>query len=164
MTYKRSTEMSVNKVMLLGRLGKNPEMATTPSGTRVTKFSIATSEGYKDKTTGEKKEKTEWHNVICFNKTAEIAGQYLAKGRQVFIDGKIQTRSYDDKAGGKRYITEIICNNLQLIGGDKKEAAPTIDKNFLDNSEFGGTNFGGNQAALTGNTKTTDFSADDIPF
>lgn len=151
--------MSVNKVMLLGRLGKDPEMATTPKGSRVTKFSLATSEKDKDK-----KERTEWHNIVVWGKLAEVAGQYLAKGRQVFIEGKLQTRSWDDKNGQKRYMTEIVCTNLNFIGGDKKETAPTVSKEFLDNSEFGGTNFGGNQASFTGNTQATDFTADDIPF
>lgn len=109
---------SVNKVILLGTLGKDPELKYTPQGTAVAKFSMATNESYKDKQSGEWKERTEWHNIVCWQRTAEVASEYLKKGRKVYIEGRITTRSWDDKeTGQKKYMTEIICNDLVLIGG-----------------------------------------------
>lgn len=116
--------MAVNKVILVGNVGKDPELRYTPSGVAVATFSVATSETYKDKQ-GEKKEKTEWHNIVAWNKLAEICDKYLKKGRQVYIEGKIQTRSYDDRDGNKKYITEIIAVQLQMLGkpdGDRSES------------------------------------------
>ena len=108
---------SVNKVILIGNLGKDPEVKYTPSGTAVAKFSLATNERYKDKA-GEWQDRTEWHNIVAWQRTAEIAGEYLKKGRSVYIEGRIQTRSWDDKASGqKKYITEIVANDLVLLGG-----------------------------------------------
>jgi single-strand DNA-binding protein len=107
--------MSVNKVILVGNLGKDPELRYTPSGTPVCTFSIATSERYKDRD-GQQQEKTEWHNVVTWRGLAEICGKYLAKGKQVYIEGKIQTRSYDDRDGNKRYITEIVADQMQMLG------------------------------------------------
>ncbi|MBF0205627.1 MAG: single-stranded DNA-binding protein [Oligoflexia bacterium] len=108
--------MSVNKVILIGRLGQNPEVKYAPSGMPVCTFSIATTESWKDKNNGQKVEKTEWHRVVAWAKLAEICGQYLSKGKQVFIEGRIQTRSWDDKDGTKRYMTEILAQNVQFIG------------------------------------------------
>jgi single-strand DNA-binding protein len=108
---------SVNKVILIGNLGKDPELKYTPSGTAFAKFSLATNERYKDKA-GEWQDRTEWHNIVCWQRTAEIAGEYLKKGRSVYIEGRIQTRSWDDKqTGQKKYITEIVANDLVLLGG-----------------------------------------------
>jgi single-strand DNA-binding protein len=107
--------MSVNKVILVGNLGKDPELRYTPSGAAVTTFSLATSERYKDKS-GEMQEKTEWHNVVAWRQLAEICGKYLHKGKQIYIEGRIQTRSYDDKDGNKRYITEIVADQMQMLG------------------------------------------------
>ena len=108
---------SVNKVILIGNLGKDPEVKYTPSGTAMAKFSLATNERYKDKA-GEWQDRTEWHNIVAWQRTAEIAGEYLKKGRSVYIEGRIQTRSWDDKASGqKKYITEIVANDLVLLGG-----------------------------------------------
>jgi len=104
----------VNKVILVGNLGKDPEIRYTTSGMAVAKFSLATSETRtKD---GQKEEKTEWHNIVAFGKLAEICGEYLAKGKQIYIDGKIQYRSYDDKEGNKKYITEIVANEMRMLG------------------------------------------------
>lgn len=105
----------VNKAILVGRLGKDPEIKYTPSGTAVTNFTIATSENFKDKD-GQRQERTEWHRIVAFGKLAEICGEYLAKGKQVYIEGRIQTRSWDDKNGNKRYTTEIIANTMQMLG------------------------------------------------
>jgi len=107
----------VNKVILVGNLGRDPEVRSLPSGQPVASFSVATSRRFKDRD-GQRQEQTEWHNVVCFGRQAEIAGQYLTKGKQVFIEGRIQTRSWDDKnSGEKKYKTEIIVDNFQMLGG-----------------------------------------------
>jgi single-strand DNA-binding protein len=117
---------SVNKVILLGNLGKDPESRYLPNGDAVCNFSIATTETYKDKS-GTKVENTEWHRISCFGKTAEVAGQYLKKGSPVFIEGRIKTRKWQDKEGQDRYTTEITCDRLQLLGG-KSDGAPAKPK------------------------------------
>ena len=106
----------INKVIIVGHLGKDPEVRYTPSGSAVANFSVATSETWKDKTTGEKKERTEWHRIVAWDKLGEICGEYLSKGRQVYVEGRLQTRSYDDKEGVKRYTTEIIATDVQFLG------------------------------------------------
>ena len=108
----------VNKVILIGHLGADPDMRYTPSGAGVCELRLATSESWKDKN-GQRQERTEWHRVVVWGKTAEICAKYLAKGRQVFIEGRIQTRSYDDKEGQKRYITEIIANDVQFLSSGR---------------------------------------------
>jgi single-strand DNA-binding protein len=106
----------VNKVILLGNLGKDPELRYTPSGQPVATFSLATTERRNDKN-GQRKETTEWHNIVVFGKTAEIVNQYLKKGRSCYLEGKITTRSWDDRDGNKKYKTEIIANTVQFLGG-----------------------------------------------
>lgn len=106
----------VNKVILVGNLGRDPESRSLPSGQAVVNFSLATSRRYKDRD-GNRKDETEWHNIVVYGKQAEIAGQYLVKGKMVFIEGRIQTRSWEDKEGKKQYRTEIICENFQMLGG-----------------------------------------------
>jgi single-strand DNA-binding protein len=105
----------INKAIIIGRLGNDPEVRYTPSGAAVTKFSVATSEEWKDKTSGEKKERTEWHRITAWGKLGELCGEYLAKGRQVYVEGRIQTSSYDDKDGVKRYSTEIVASDVQFL-------------------------------------------------
>ena len=107
--------MSVNKVILVGNLGKDPELRYTPSGAAVATFSLATTERFKDRE-GNRQERTEWHNIVAWRQLAEICGKYLHKGKQVYIEGKIQTRSYDDRDGNKRYITEIVADQMQMLG------------------------------------------------
>lgn len=107
---------SLNKVMLIGHLGKDPEVRYTQSGAAVCSFSLATSESFKDKS-GEKQERTEWHNVTMWNKLAEIAGEYLKKGSLVYIEGKLQTDKYQDKDGNDRYTTKVIGDRMQMLGG-----------------------------------------------
>jgi single-strand DNA-binding protein len=108
--------MSVNKVILVGRLGKDPETRYMTSGEAVTNVTLATSENWKDKA-GEKQEKTEWHNLVFYRRLAEVAGEYLKKGAQIYVEGKIQTRKWQDKETGKdRYTTEIIVNEMQMLG------------------------------------------------
>jgi|SRR5689334_6060548 len=108
--------MSLNKVMLIGNLGKDPELRFTPSGRAVARFSLATSEQWTDQQ-GQRQDRTEWHNIVVWGKQAESCGQYLSKGRQVFIEGSVRSRQYDDKEGQKRYITEIIAQRVQFLGG-----------------------------------------------
>lgn len=108
---------SVNKVILLGNLGKDPELKYTPSGQAVAKFSLATSDRWKDKGSGEPQERTEWHNIVCWAKLAETASQYLSKGSSVYLEGRIQTRSWDDKEGKRHYMTEVIANEMVMLGG-----------------------------------------------
>lgn len=112
----------LNKVQLIGRLGKDPEVRNLESGNTVANFSMATSEKYKDKGSGETKEKTEWHNIVAWNNTAKIAGKYLHKGDMVYVEGKIATRSWE-KEGITRYTTEIIIFNLVMLGGKKSEGS-----------------------------------------
>ena len=107
---------SLNKVMLIGNLGKDPEVRYTASGTAVASFSIATSERYKSKT-GEWEEKTEWHNVVLWGRQAEVAGEYLAKGKTVYIEGRLQTRKWQDRDGKDRWSTEIVGEKMQMLGG-----------------------------------------------
>jgi single-strand DNA-binding protein len=106
----------VNKVILVGNLGADPDMRYTPSGQGVCELRVATSESWNDKN-GQRQERTEWHRVVVWGKRAEICSKYLAKGRQVYVEGRIQTRSYDDKDGNKRYITEVIAQDVQFLGG-----------------------------------------------
>ena len=117
---------TVNKVILVGRLGKDPEMKYTPSGTAVANFTMATNESIRDKE-GNYTEQTEWHRVVAFGRTAEVAGEYMIKGKLVYIEGRLQTRSWDDQNGQKKYMTEIICNNLQLLGGRGDTDVKTTD-------------------------------------
>ncbi|MDO9261060.1 MAG: single-stranded DNA-binding protein [Flavobacteriaceae bacterium] len=105
-----------NKVQLIGHLGNDPEIINLESGKKIAKFSIATNESYKNEK-GEKVEDTQWHNVVAWNKTAEIAEKYLKKGKEVVIEGKLSSRSYDDKEGNKRYVTEIVVQELLMLGG-----------------------------------------------
>ena len=107
----------INKVILVGNLGADPETRYMPSGGAVTNLSIATSESWKDKQSGEQKERTEWHKVAMFNRLAEIAAEYLRKGSQVYIEGKLRTRKWQDRDGNDRYTTEIIADEMQMLGG-----------------------------------------------
>ena len=105
----------VNKVILIGNLGQDPEVKYMPSGGAVTNVTVATSESWKDKATGEQKENTEWHRVVFFRRLAEIAGEYLKKGSKVYIEGKLQTRKWQDQSGNDRYTTEIVANEMQML-------------------------------------------------
>ncbi len=105
----------VNKVILIGNLGQDPEVRYMPSGSAVTNISVATSEYWKDKTSGEQQERTEWHRVVFFNRLAEIAGEYLKKGSKVFIEGSLRTRKWQDKSGQDRYTTEIVASEMQML-------------------------------------------------
>jgi single-strand DNA-binding protein len=132
----------VNKVILVGNLGANPEMRFTQGGQAVANLRLATTERWTDKG-GQRQESTEWHRVVLFGKTAEIAGQYLTKGRQVYIEGRIRTRQWQDQQGQKRYTTEIVANNMTLLGGRGAERGPedmgaTVPPDDTANVDFGG--------------------------
>jgi len=105
----------INKVIILGNLGNDPETKYMPNGNAVTNISIATSESWKDKTSGQEQEKTEWHRVVAFNRLAEIMGEYLRKGSKVYIEGKLTTRKWQDQSGNDRYTTEIVANDMQML-------------------------------------------------
>ncbi len=107
----------VNKVILVGTLGNDPEVKYMPNGGAVTNLSIATNESWTDKNTGQKQERTEWHRIVAFRRLAEIMGEYLRKGSQVYIEGKLQTRKWQDQSGQDRYTTEIVANEMQMLGG-----------------------------------------------
>jgi single-strand DNA-binding protein len=147
----------INKAIIVGRLGKDPEMRYMPDGTAMASFSVATSMDWKDKATGEKKERTEWHRISAFGRLGEICGEYLSKGKQVYIEGRIQTRSWDDKDGTKRYATEIVASDMQMLGS-KDEGAKKSSADF-DPGFRGGGGGGGNFARSEG-----PVGEDDIPF
>jgi single-strand DNA-binding protein len=107
----------VNKAIIVGHLGQDPEVKYMPSGSAVANVSIATTESWKDKNSGEKQEKTEWHRVIFFGRLAEVVGEYMKKGSQVYVEGRLQTRKWTDKNGVERYTTEIVANEMQMLGG-----------------------------------------------
>ncbi len=149
----------VNKVILVGNLGKDPDMKYTASGAAIANITIATSESWNDKQTGEKQEKTEWHRVVFFRRLAEIAGEYLRKGSQVYIEGKLQTRKWQDQNGQDRYTTEIVANEMQMLGGRGGEGGAR--------PAGGGGGFRSNapaQPAAQQPQSETGFDDDDIPF
>ena len=111
----------LNKVMLIGHVGKDPELKYTPGGKAVATFNVATDESYKDKS-GNLQARTEWHRIVTWERRAEVMGEYLKKGQLVYVEGRLQTRSWDDKDGNKRYMTEIVADNVQFLGGKKSEA------------------------------------------
>ncbi len=159
---------SVNKVILIGTLGKDPELKYTPQGTAVTKFSMATNESYKDKQSGEWKERTEWHNIVCWQRTAEVAAEYLKKGRKVYIEGRLTTRSWDDKeTGQKKYMTEVVANDLVLLG-DRQGAAGGEGGGERPSSAKGASAGGGgfDQRGSTEDafSQSAEITDEDIPF
>jgi len=144
----------VNKVILIGNLGRDPEMRSFPSGDPVAEFSVATTRKWKNRSSGERQEETEWHNIVVFGRQAEIAGQYLRKGKQVYIEGRIRTRSWEDKQSGeKKYRTEIVCLSFQMLG-QKGDSG-------------GGGGYGNTPRPEASQGPQGDFSGpsdDDIPF
>jgi len=148
----------INKVILVGNLGKDPEVRYSPNGGAVTNITLATSESWKDKNTGEKQEKTEWHRVVFFGKLAEIAGEYLKKGSQVYIEGRLQTRKWQDKEGKDRYTTEIVAGEMQMLGSREGRGSPTPD---FDQGESSNRTPATAAAGKSGGPADFD---DDIPF
>jgi single-strand DNA-binding protein len=167
----------INKVILIGNLGQDPETRTTPGGTTVTNLRIATSESWRDKQSGEMKEQTEWHTVVCWSRLGEIAGEYLRKGSQVYIEGRLQTRKWQDKSGNDRYSTEVVASEMQMLGGRGGGPAETRDRRDTGaegaeggrayaNESRGGAAAGGaagGQGGGQGGGTSGDFD-DDIPF
>ncbi|MDX1632943.1 MAG: single-stranded DNA-binding protein [Thermoanaerobaculia bacterium] len=139
----------VNKAILIGNLGRDPEIRSLPSGQAVANFSIATNRKWKDRD-GNLQEQTEWHNIVCFGRQAEIAGQYLRKGKQIYVEGRLQTRSWEDRETGKKmYRTEIVVQNFQMLG---RRGGPQDD--YGPPGDYGGDDFGGGDTG----------EDDDIPF
>lgn len=140
----------VNRVIVLGRLGADPEVKTVAGGQTVARLSVATSENWTDKG-GQKQERTEWHRIVVWGKLAELCGKYLSKGRQVYCEGRLQTRSWEDQQGQKRYTTEIVANTVQFLGGGQQaERGPA-----MDSMDFGTQDFG---------PEPTFDTSDEIPF
>ena len=127
----------VNKAIILGYVGKDPEVRYMPSGGAAANFSVATSEQWKDKQTGQKKERTEWHNISAFGKLAEIIGEYVKKGDPVYIEGKIQTRKWQDRDGNDRYTTEIVTSELQMLGGRVQQSGASTNNEQPEKSNEG---------------------------
>ena len=140
----------INKVIIVGNLGADPDSRAMPSGNAVTNISVATSESWNDRETGEKQEKTEWHRVVFFNRLAEIAAQYLKKGSQVYVEGRLQTRKWEDKEGNERWTTEVVANQMQMLG----------DRMSNDMSN---DNASSSQSSSDNDFSTDEFD-DDIPF
>jgi len=153
---------SVNKVMLLGRLGQDPEVRTFPNGDAVCNFSIATSTSWKDKASGEKKEKTEWHRIVMYRKLAEIAGEYLKKGGLVYLEGRLETQKWQTKDGQDRYTTQISADNMQMLGGDNNRTSEpsNSDDNFNQEPERAKKS----DAKVGLDEPAIDLPEDDIPF
>lgn len=145
----------VNKVILVGNLGADPETRYMPSGGAVTNIRIATSESWKDKQTGEQKDRTEWHRITFYNRLAEVAGEYLKKGSQVYVEGKLRTRTYE-KEGQTHYSTEIICDNMQMLGS--RAGAGNPDRSSSESRPES------TPAAAASTSKADNFNDDDIPF
>lgn len=150
---------SVNKVIILGNLGKDPETRYANSGAAICTFSVATTEKWKDKASGEMREETEWHRVVFFDRLAEIAGEYLSKGKPVYVEGKLKTRKYTDKEGVERYTTEIHGMSMQLLGAREDSDRPTAGYR-----PTAGKAPPPRQGPAPGPTKNDDDFTDDIPF
>ncbi len=151
----------INKVILVGNLGQDPETRAMPSGKAVTNIRIATSESWRDKQTGEQKEATEWHTIVFFDRLAEIAAEYLRKGSQIYVEGKLRTRKWQDKASGAdRYSTEVVANELQMLGGRGGAAGGSGGGG---GSSRGGSGAGGGAESYSQPAPADTFD-DDIPF
>src|SRR5580698_1782336 len=153
--------MSVNKVILVGRLGQNPEVRYTPSGQPVANFSVATNEAWTDKQ-GAKQERTEWHKIVVWGKLAELCAQYLSKGRQAYIEGRLQTRQWTDKEGGKRYTTEIVAQTVQFLGGGGAGSERGAGQSTGNDFAPGPSDFGGSPAGSP--EEGRGMADDEVPF
>jgi single-strand DNA-binding protein len=153
----------INKVILIGNLGADPETRAMPSGTTVANLRVATSESWRDKQTGEQQERTEWHRVALFGRLAEIAGEYLRKGSQVYIEGSLRTRKWQDKQGNERYSTEIVGNELQMLGGRGGAGAGTGGSPASASAGSGAAPSYAEESAGGGGSRSEEFD-DDIPF
>jgi single-strand DNA-binding protein len=151
---------SVNKVILIGNLGRDPETRYTTGGDAVTNIRIATTDTWKDKN-GEKQERTEWHTVVFFGRQAEVAGEYLKKGRQVYVEGRLQTRKWQDKEGQDRYSTEIVADRMQMLGNREGGGAPAAE---IAERTTAAEPRAGAKPVTAGAKKNIDDLDDDIPF
>jgi len=147
----------VNKAIIVGTLGQDPEVKYTAGGSAVVNISVATNESWKDKQTGEAQERTEWHRIVMFNKLAEIASQYLKKGSQAYFEGRIQTRKWQDQSGNDRYTTEIVANEMQMLGGRSQDAGSSVPFNPPQQQSPA-------QKPKAVDTAPIDDGFDDIPF
>lgn len=157
---------SVNKVIIVGNLGRDPETRYMPNGEAVTNIAVATTESWKDKNSGEKKEMTEWHRITFYRKLAEIAGQYLKKGSQVYVEGKLQTRKWTDKENVERYTTEIIADSMQMLGSRQGMGggnAPSADEEY-GSAPARQSSGGASRPAASKPAPNFSDMDDDIPF
>ncbi len=143
----------INKVILVGNLGNDPDIRYTAGGAAVANISLATTDSWRDKESGEQQDRTEWHRIVFFGRLAEVVGEYLKKGSQVYVEGRLQTRKWQDKSGNDRYTTEIVANEMQMLGGRGGGSMPANDQSSAPMSESA-------PAAASDN----DFVDDDIPF
>ncbi len=155
---------SVNKVILVGNLGADPETRYLPSGDAVCNIRIATTDRIRDKTSGEYKESTEWHRIVFFGKLAETAGQYLKKGRQVYVEGRIRTNKWQDKDGNERYTTEIIGNEMKMLGSREGMGSPSASEGEYGGSMPSAPAAGASRQAPAKKTPSFEDMDDDIPF
>ncbi|MBS1958516.1 MAG: single-stranded DNA-binding protein [Bdellovibrionales bacterium] len=165
--------MAINKVILIGNLGQNPEVRYSPSGQAVCNLSIATNEAWTDKN-GQKQEKTEWHRAVVFSKLAELCGQYLQKGRQIYLEGKLQTRQWQDKDGQTRYTTEVVAQTIQFLGGNAGAGQGRGNNDYSQNQNYGGgqqaggNNYSSGPAAPSNDNSNfqaePSFTEEDVPF
>ncbi|MBK5912984.1 single-stranded DNA-binding protein [Rhodocyclus purpureus] len=160
---------SVNKAIIVGNLGRDPEIRYLPNGEAVCNVTVATSESWKDKNTGEKKEMTEWHRVVFYRRLAEIAGQYLKKGSSVYIEGRIRTRKWQDKEGQERYTTEIEANEMKMLGSRQGMGSPSGGDDSYGEPSYGGSMPSSAPAAAPRSAPAArkpsfDDMDDDIPF
>lgn len=158
----------INKVILVGTLGRDPEVKYMPSGGAITNVTLATNDSYKDKNTGEKKEITEWHRIVFFNRLAEIAGEYLRKGQQVYVEGSLRTRKWQGQDGQDRYTTEIVANEMQMLGGRQGGGMGAGNYDEAPRANKGGYGGGSSAPAASPASQTPDRGFedfdDDIPF
>lgn len=160
----------VNKVILVGNVGGDPDVRTMPNGNTVTSLSIATSESWKDKQTGEKQDRTEWHRVVCFNRLGEIAGEYIRKGSKLYIEGSLRTRKWQDQQGQDRYTTEIIASEMQMLDSKGGQSGPSSYNDIPSQGQFGydapNTQAAPVKSKPTAETAQAAFDDlnDDIPF
>ena len=152
----------INKAIIVGNLGRDPEVRYTANGNAIANITVATTESWKDKQSGERQEKTEWHRVVFFGRLAEVAGEYLKKGAQVYIEGRLQTRKWEDKSGQERYTTEIVANEMQMLGSRGDGASRDSDDDYSGATRSATDSSGGGASGgASGGDPDLD---DDIPF
>ena len=151
----------INKAIIVGNLGRDPEVRYTANGNAIANITVATTESWKDKQSGERQEKTEWHRVVFFGRLAEVAGEYLKKGAQVYIEGRLQTRKWEDKSGQERYTTEIVANEMQMLGSRGEGTTGTSDDDYSGAARSATDSSGSGASGASGGDPDLD---DDIPF